>query len=101
MINIKITRNAILWDHAYRLTIFIDGKKIGKMCGDETRVFTIPLESKLIYGRMYWGAKTRSFSLDDISNQTHLVFKKYKASSPLINLGITGYPLEIFVKSNS
>ncbi len=101
MLSLKITRDAILWDHAYGLTIFVDGKKIGKICGNETRRFTIPKDSKVIYGKMYWGAKTRSYELNETINNSHLLFRKYATSNPLVIFGIIGYPLEIVEKSHS
>ncbi|MEP3890000.1 MAG: hypothetical protein ABJN69_06000 [Hellea sp.] len=94
MINIKIERRAFLWDHVYGLKIYVDGKRIGKISGDETKRFSIPEGSQEIYGKLNW-AKTRSFALKTVTNETHLIFKPYKTNNLGVLLGISGYPLEI------
>ncbi len=92
--NVTLTREPIFTDHLYGLKVYVDGKKVGRIYGGETKSFTVPKDSKTIYGKLYW-AKTRSFNLKNIDYDLHLTFKQYKTSNPLIILGIIAYPLEL------
>jgi len=93
---IKITRMPFIADQASGLKVFIDDVRIGKIYVGETKTFTIPEKSKQLYGKFYW-AKTKSYSVHDLQDGAHLVFRRYSTSNPLIFLGVTGYPLELVV----
>ncbi len=94
MKTLTITRMRGYFAAARKVSLYVDGEKVGQLKQRETLTLEVPDTAQVIQGKVDW-AKTETFSLADVPDGAKLVVRAWFTLNPLRNLGISPIPMRI------